>query len=189
MPITLPLHNIKVESINNIFIKNIEPNLINELYEFKLIKDDKINLKNKDVTRLIYHYTVLGLCEHIINKKHKQKIIFHHNIHENIGKELIKYTDKNDFKIFINKFLVKFSKALPLRFYFTEMSYKLVYDIIIKCNGSTADVISELRSIDNSIDISKYSFNKIRYFAKKYKLTYLSTNFFEKVKHKQLIIG
>ena len=189
MPITLPLHNIKVESINSIFTKHIEPNLINELYEFKLIKEDTINLKNKDVTRLIYHYTVLGLCEHIINKKHKQKIIFHHNIHECVGKELIKYTDRSDFKIFINKFLLKFSKALPLRFYFTEMSYKLLYDIIIKCNGSTADAMAEILNVDNSIDISKYSFTKIRYFAKKYKLTYLSTNFFEKVKHKQLIIG
>lgn len=188
MPIILPLHNLKIESIQNIFIKQIEPKILNELHDFNLIKDDQIKLKNKDVTRLFYHYTVLGLCEFILNSKHKHRVIFHHNIHDSIGKELHQYIDNKELKLFFNKFLIKFSKALPLRFYFNEMSFSLVRKIINNGNGRSADVVSEVTHIDNSIDISKYSFNKIRYFAKKYKLNYLSTTFFQQIKNKQLIM-
>ena len=52
---------------SDIFKSQIETNILNDLDSYKLIKDNKININNRDVKRLLYHHIIHGLCEHVLS--------------------------------------------------------------------------------------------------------------------------
>ena len=77
---------------------------------------------------------------------------------------------------------------LPIKFLYTTESFSTMRNDIRKKNGNSADIINSAKSAINGFDISKYTFTKARCFAKRYGLIYMSNNFFQQIKNKQLIM-
>ena len=50
------------------------------------------------------------------------------------------------------------------------------------------DILNNAKNILTEYDISRYTFTAARSFGKRYGLEYLSNNFFQKVKTKQLLL-
>ena len=189
MHIILPLHNIRIIDFSAIFAKHVETNLINDLDSFNLIKDNIINIKNKEVKRLLYHHTIIGLCEYILEVKSKQKVIIHHSTLLSNTKELKTYIEHNELQDFLNSLIKKIQSMLPIKFLITDESFKILKREFKSGNGTKMDLISQAKYIVDKFDISKFNFNKARYFAKRYKLNYLSNNYFKKINSKQLILS
>ena len=189
MHVILPLHNIKIIDFTHIIKTNIETPLINDLNEFGLIVDGQINLKNREVKRLIYHHTIFGLCEYILELKSRQKVVIHYSNLIPCTTQLNDYIPTDQIMSFYNKFIVKITKILPIKILINDYSFKSIKREIKNGNGCSKDIVSQTQLIVDKLDISKFTFTKARYFAKRYGLNYLSNNFFQKIKNKQLILS
>ena len=187
MTINVPLHNIRLIDFSGILKRHVEAELIDQLDEFKLIKDNTVNIRNKHVKRLMYHYILKGLCDYVLSVKGKNKIVIVYN--ENIlpTSQLNGYVDTLELQTFLNKFVLKIIKMLPIKFLYTDTNFSTIRNDILKKNGNSADTINGAKSAIDSFDISKYTFTKARYFAKRYGLISMSNNFFQQIKNKQLI--
>jgi hypothetical protein len=188
MTIKLPIHNIKIFDFSAIFKNNIEADLLNDLHEYKLIKNDKFSIKNKDVKKLIYHHVIYGLCEHVLSLRCKERVLVYYCTSIVPGKHIRKFTEYEPLQIFMNKLILKLIKILPIKFMYETITFNILKNDI-KHQGEYAELTYAAKQIVEKFDISKYSFNKLRYFTKKYDLKFLSTNYFKKVKNKQLILS
>ena len=188
MNIILPLDNLRLVDFNKIFKKYIETDILNDLDEYKLIKADKVNIKNKDVKKIMYHHIIHGLCEYILSVKGKEHVVIIYNTDASLTNYLQDYVDRTDLLDFLNKFVSKLGKMLPIRILCEPIDFITLRKDIKSNNGECKDVINKAKCVSDNFDISKYTFAKLRYFTKKYELEYLSNNYFQKVKNKQLIL-
>ena len=189
MYIILPLQNIRIIDFSAIIIRNVETGLINDIDSFNLIKDGKINIKNKEVKRLLYHHIIFGLCEYILNIKSKQKVVVHYSALITPTKELENYINFIDLQSFLNSLIKKIKTMLPIKFLITDDTFKHLKHEFKHGNGIKIDLTAQAKHAVDKFDITKFNFNKARYFAKRYKLNYLSNNYFKQIKSKQLILS
>ena len=78
---------------------------------------------------------------------------------------------------------------LPVKFLCADTTFNRVKVDIRKKNGNSIEHINQAKSIMDQFDVSKYTFAKVRAFAKRYELEFLSKTYFVKVKNKQLIFS
>ena len=188
MIIKIPLHGIKLIDFSGIFTGHIETELINQLGELNLIKDDAVNIRNTHVKRLMYHHVIKGLCDYVLSLKGKDKILIVYSDKGDITGDLSLLMEDNELQLFMDKFIPRIIKMLPIKFMCTDITFKEMRSKIRKNNGDCADIVNNAKGVVNNFDISSYTFTKARYFAKRYGLTYLSNNFFQQIRNKQLIM-
>ena len=187
MTISVPIHNLKLINFAGIFAKNIEGPLLDDLEKHNLIKNDKINIKSPTVKRFIYHHTIYGLCQYILNIKSKEKVIIMHCQLISPTKQMRDFVSEPELSDFFNKFIYKIIKMLPIKFLITDTTFDLARKNIKHDQGECKNIINSAKSIINNFDVSKYTFTKARYFANRYGLTFLSNDFFKKICNRQLI--
>ena len=188
MKIVLPVHNIRMIDFSGIMSSSIESKILDDLDSFKLIKENQINIKNKDVKKIMYHHIIYELCVYVLETKGREQIIIYHNTSRSPGKQLSKFIDESEFILFINKLLQKISKLLPLKFIHTDTYFKEFKHAAKSKSGLYKDILNNAKNILTEYDISRYTFTAARSFGKRYGLEYLSNNFFQKVKTKQLLL-
>ncbi len=189
MKISLPIHNLKIISFSGIITNKVETKLLNDLDSFNLIKDGSINLKNKDVKRLMYHHVIYELCDYVLSVKGKERIIVLHSTIVPPTAQINKFVHIDDSLDFFNKFVLKIIKMLPIKFIYTTTTFNELKKSIKSKRGTYYDVINQSKDILDNYDITKYTFTKARSFSKRYGLEYLSNNFFQQIKAKQLILS
>ena len=187
--INIKLHDITVLDFNSIFNERIETELINDLDKYGLIKDGRINIKNKDVKRFFYHHIIHGLTTFFLESKIKNKCIIQYTTLAPAGKEILTMTDTPELQDFLNKTVIKISKLLPLKWYISADTFNCLARIIRKKSGNSSDVINRIKFSVDKYDISKFTYTKARTFARRYGLEFLTNNFFQKVYSKQLILS
>jgi hypothetical protein len=188
MNIVIPIHGIKLIDFSSIFTNRIEPVILNELDSYKLITDNSINIRNKDTKRIIYHYVIKGLCDYVLSVKGINKIVIVYSETVLPTKHLHKFTNPIDLQEFINNFISKISKMLPIRFLYLDDKFKTIRQNIKNSTGDGDEVINRAKCIIDKFDISQYTFTKARSFSKRYGLEYLSNNYFKQIVNKQLIL-
>jgi hypothetical protein len=188
MTLTVPQHNIKIINFDRLFIRIIEPEILDQIESFGLIRDSKINIKNKHVKRLFYHYVIYDLCSYILSVKGKERVIVYYDKTTVPGGHLHNYMSALDLKTFFNSLMVKVTKMLPIKFLCGKITFRALRTEIRDRTGEGLEILSIIESIISKFDTSKYTFAKIRQFAKRYGLDYLSNNFFQQIKSKQLIL-
>ena len=184
----LPVHNLKLVEFSKIFKDDIETNILNELDSCGLIKDDCINIKNKDVKRLFYHHIIHGLCEHVLSVKGEEKIVIVYSTKSTSTNQLHEYISESDLTNFLNPFTDKLTAMLPIKILREEYTVDAVEDIMDFSSGECYEIINRARSLAEDFDVSKFTFTKARYFAKRYGLEFLSNNYFQQILKKQLIL-
>ena len=187
--INIKFHGITVLDFNSIFNKHIETNLINDLDKFGLIKDGKINIKNKDVKKFFYHHIIYGLSEFFLKAKIKNKSIIFYTTIAPAGKQITHLTDTPGLQSFMDKTIVKISKLLPMKWYISDSTFNILATTIKQNTGNSSDLINRIRHNIDIHDISKFTYTKARNFAARYELNFLTNNFFQKVYAKQLILS
>ena len=188
MTLRLSKHNIKVVDFTSLFEAHAESKIMNDLESYNLIKNDTINIKSKDVKKFYYHHIIHDLCDYILSVKGTDRIIIFHCTSQPPGRHHLEYTGHLEFKLFINTFISKLIKILPIKFITSEMTFKQLKRSIAHNQGEGVEATNKIICITDTFDTSKYTFEKARYFAKRYGLEYLSNNFFKKIKNKHLIL-
>ena len=84
--------------------------------------------------------------------------------------------------------LRKIEKLLPIKFYISKYSIEYLNHLIEKNDGKAQTTINSMISKVNSLDISKFTFNNIKKFTKKYDLTFLNKDYFNRLSTKLLLI-
>ncbi len=189
MTIRIPLYNIKLIDFTGIFQKHIEPDLLSELDEYKLISDGTINLRSKDVKRVFFHHIIFKLCNYIMSVKGKDKIVI---IYSNLvppDKNITNFVSVSELQIFLNRLMLKIIKILPLKILMSPTTFNKIRSDVRRKQGNSAEIINSAISTIENHDISRYTFSRARSFSKRYGLTFLSNNFFKQIKCKQLILS
>lgn len=187
--LNIKFHNITVLDFNSIFNQYIETDLINDLDKFGLIKDDKINIKNKDVKKFFYHHIIYGISKFYLESKIKNKSIIFYTESAPVGKEILSMSSTSELQSFMDKTIVKISKLLPLKWFIDTDTFDMLVASVKEDSGSSTDVINRLRHTVYKYDTSKFTYARAKSFAKRYELNFLTSNFFQKVYAKQLILS
>lgn len=189
MKLKIPAHNLQIIDFSGIIKNNVECKLLNDLDSFGLIKGGQINLKNKDVKRLMYHHIIYELCVHVLSIKGKERVIVHYSTLVSPTCALNKFTNCEESLDFFNKFVLKLIKMLPIKFVYTPITFDEFKSALKNKRGTYYEVINQAKDILDNYDTSRYTFTKARAFGKRYGLEYLTNNFFKKIKVKQLILS
>jgi len=166
----------------NFIFKQIEVDFINDLTEYNLIKDYKINFSKKDIKKLFYHHVIFGICEEIKNSpKHKKVLIIPPELKEC---EIFNYCDYDDFNKILLKLLQMLEKCLPFLIHFTSND---IFIAEITDSGESIEFINILSAMIDKKESKTFTFERLKSFSKKWELTFLSKTYFNDVKTKLLL--
>ena len=187
--LNITYHRIAVLDFNTIFNKHIETDLLNDLEKFGLINDGRFNIKNMHTKKLFYHHIINGLANFFLNTKIKHKSIIFYNKLVPTGEQLIHMCDLEELQSFFNKTILKISKLLPLKWYFSAHTFTELVDTVKKNTGDSHDLVNRIRFTLDGYDTSRFTYAKARTFADRHGLQFLTKNFFKKIYSKQLILS
>lgn len=163
---------------------NCETSIIDDLYQFDLL--NKLNMRNNDTKKIMYHHVIHEICESVLNVKTTNKVILYNNL-SNIQLELFKHSTRTQVINFLNTLTRQVKQLLPVKIYDHEDDFDIFTDRCKESRGelrARAAVISEfLRKQQNK----RFDFEKAKKFAEKYELTYLSQQYFNNIKIKNLV--
>jgi len=188
--VTLTEHNLVLININDI-LAIAEHNCLNEIYDYNLIdfeNDPKINLKSINVRRLIYHNVIYTLCEEVLKINNKSKTILFVPPNFNCSSQFKNFCDIENLNGIIHKILNQIKNKLPIPIFFSKeaLDFGNLKDKCFRA-GEKQEVLFLLLHELQLFQNKSYSFEAIKKFTTKYKLTFLSTNYFDKLKTKQLL--
>ena len=168
------------------YIKRLNLNTIS-LIDLKYLIETEINSKSIDnvlefynelfdITKdyhkqFFYHNFIKTICDIYNKEKTFFSYVFYYNAQNNIIDEEI--------KLLINKL----NKTLPLVFYCDKLPFECIDDKFT--SGEMQELKEKLKMQIEKKNKKEFSFRSIKTFAKKYKLTFLSEEYFNdlKVKH------
>jgi hypothetical protein len=176
-------YDFTIIDFNDLLINHIQDKIINSLYEYTLL-DKSIN--NLQVKKFIYHYTIYSICEKLLEGKTKS-IIYYNNTQLD-DCELLKYFKESEILSFFTNFLRKVDKILPLKIFISKYSILYLDHLIDINDGKAQTTINSMISKINNMDISKYTFSEVKRFTKRYELTFLNKDYFNRLSTKLLLI-
>jgi hypothetical protein len=176
-------YDFTIIDFNELLIDNIQHQIINSLYEFNLLEK---SINNLSVKKFIFHYTIYGICDKLLDCNTKSIVYFNNTQLDDC--ELTKYYTEKDILTFFTNFLRKVDKILPVKIYISK--YSIVYlDHLISINdGKAQTTINSMISKINNLDISRYTFSNVKNFTKRYELTFLNKDYFNRLSTKLLLI-
>ena len=176
-------HDFTIIDFNELLINDIQPQIINSLHEFNLLEK---SINNLQVKKFIYHYTIYNICQRVLNCKSKSIIYFNNTQLDDC--ELTKYYKETDILTFFTNFLRRVDRLLPLKIFISK--YSIVYlDHLIGINdGKAQTTINSMINKINNMDIGKYTFSGVKKFTKRYELTFLNKDYFNRLSTKLLLI-
>jgi len=174
-------YNFRLINFVNV-IKQAEPQIISDLQKYNLIYCKKIN---KDIKRIITHYTIYKLCNTLMEQKNKEKNILYFSDLDFKNISLLKYYDENLLIPYFNYLFLRLQKMLPIRLYHNNVQFS---DISILDNGEKIEFINHIKTLIDSSNFEKFTFAKIRSFAQKNGLLFLNKEYFSSLMSKQLLL-
>ena len=162
--VELPDKNITLINLNDLFLEQIGSKILKDLKTYKLL--DK-PLTNKDVKKLFYHHTIYNITETILILSDSQ---FKNQI------DICKYYDEIEVLRFLVTLISKLESMLPIR---------VVY---ITANTPASMIIDASMQKVKTVSNKNFTFEKIKLFAKRNQLTFLSNDYLNQFKTKQIMI-
>lgn len=172
-------HDIVLINFNTI-LNSAETDLIDDLHFFKLL--DK-PLNRPDTVKLFYYHIILKVCETLLRaKKHSKPIIA---FNSQISCTLQQYFQTEELLAFIQSFIKELEQLLPVKIYRCCISNEAMKTL--ETGHLHPLTINALIRIKDS-PIKSYTFERVKKFAKKYELTFLSEDYFNQIKTKQILL-
>jgi len=176
-------YNLNLINYNAIFAEQVEPVVINELYDLNLLIEDSLDF-TKTATCAVTHYIIDSLCQYIIeNKTQLEQPVFvvcpeciNHG-------ELNKYiSEKTDLSTFVLKQFNKLKNILGIKSIIYDHEFEILTERVKSRDGDTIELLS---SIDNNTPRDLYKLYK---FVNKMGLKGIKQKFFEDQQYKQVFI-
>jgi hypothetical protein len=143
--------------------------------------DGKLNFRNKDLKRLILHNMIYGVCEEIINHRTKnKKVIIFRPLNRTDTFEILEYTTLPEINKLLLKIIGDIKKILPIQIVVLsdKISFQQLKEKLDQRDGETVELINK---IFLSMEPKWTSFEKVKTFAEKHKLTFLNRGYFDDV--------
>ncbi len=176
-------YDLKIVDLNEMFVNNIQIEIVDSLYNFNLL-DKSIN--NLQVKKFFFHHLIHNICEKVL--KYKGKSIVYFNYTQLEESTINKYFTENEILNFLNKILRKIEKLLPIKIYISKYSIEYLNHLLEINDGKAQTMVNSMISKINKIDISKYTFSEVKKFTKRYELTFLNRDYFNRLSTKLLLI-
>lgn len=181
--ITLKAHQIDIIDFNQLYNDDIQYSIIESLYQLDLLYH---SINNINVKRWFLHQIIYSVCEKVLSKESKSVVYFNNTqLEEN---ELMKYYSESNQLNCISNILRRVEKLLPIKFYISKYSIEYLNHLLDTGDGRGHTTVNSMVSKVNSIDISKFTFSKIKKFTKNKELTFLNADYFNRLSTKLLII-
>lgn len=164
----------------------IQTKVLDQCNEFGLIKDHKLNYHNSDVKRLVLHNTIHTVCEEVIKhpSKSKKVIIFRPFTRDDTF-EILSYSTLPEINKLTLTIVNQIKKILPIQIVVLA-DWASFQNFKEKLNKKDGDAVELIHRILCSMTPVNLSFQKAKTFATKHKLTFLSRQYFDLLKTKQL---
>ena len=174
-------HNIKIVNIWQI-IESCYDSIYHDMDLYNLNSKQKIN---KDIKNIISHHVIRKISEFVISQKNNLTIVYFCDL--NYKCNTICGVDVHPFFI---KLLKKISLILPIRiFYKSNITYCIYTNTLVhKQQGLYQEYICNLLSFINSVDFTKFTFEKAQIFIKRNNLFFLNKHLFTELKAKQFLL-
>lgn len=180
----IPEYNIVLIDFNQVFIKEIQIDILDDLYKYKLLQK---SLNNKDVQKIFYHHIIFKICEELLNSsKGKPIILFNYTqLDDCIIKE---YFKEDKLLEFLTLVIQKIERNLPIKIFKSKFNIQTICHLKEKNDGRALTLITGIIEKSNTFDTKNYSFENIKRLTKKYELTFLNVDYFNRIKTKQILI-
>lgn len=186
MGVDLKLYNIELIDITQDLVDTITREWIDHLYEFSLI-DSKKTTKFK----VFYHFFIKKVCDKLLNSSNSTKKILFLTLESEKTSNIVlrnrisqSNIEESEFFTMIKGLIHKIERNFPIKFVVSTKTYQKYVDFLNKTPGK----INFLRLKLEKNDFTKFTYNKILNFTKKYELTWLTENYFNSFKSKLLLI-
>jgi hypothetical protein len=191
-------HHLEKVGITTINFKKIfavaQVKFINDCNTYGLLKNSampsnasgRINLKSKDTKRLLMHHIIYEVCEEILECKSKFKVvIFYRPLEVNDTFEILQYCKVEELNSAILKVIKSMKKVLPIQIAIVDsaVSFHSLKEEHSKGTGESIELVYKILCHMTAINMS---FEAVKKFVRKNKLTFLSKDYFNKVRTKQL---
>jgi len=171
--IELPDKNITLINLNDLFSSQISLKILKDLKTYKLLDKPLIQ---KDIKKLFYHHVIYTITETILNKSTNSKpVLLLSDSEFNKQTEICKFYDSLEIINFLVKLVSKLENMLPIR---------VVY---ITANTPTTSIIDASMQKVKTVGNKNFTFEKIKLFAKRNELTFLSNDYLNRFKTKQIM--
>jgi hypothetical protein len=180
--ILLSEYNIRLINFADIY-KNIEIDLINDLYTYKMLNEFKVN---SNVRKLLLHHLIVGVCNSLMTYTGKEKNIIYFCKSELVFDSL--FSDTVKLLDVIVKCIHKIRRILPVRLFVSMDTFAKIHTVLSKKTGHREEFISNIRSFCDNTDFVNFTFSKIKVFTQKNGLTFLNKDYFNTLKSKQLLL-
>lgn len=172
-------------------IQNCEIQIVKDLETYELVSNETINLRKSDVKTVFYYYILKHVCDIVIESRTINKCVYFYNKECLDKSDLIVFSryavDVDGFKGFVSTIIRKMNTILPNLFYMCNDSF--CFDDL--CNdiktGESSDVLNNIKSQLDKKHNKNFTFENAKKFVKKFGLTYLDKQYFNKVKIKSLV--
>ena len=161
-------------------VRQSSVNIVDDLHMMDLL-DGGINLKSKDVKRVFYHHIIKTTCESLLMKRTKNRAVVYYNV-EDIDHSVFVCKPRQEIQSFIKTIVSKIKQMIPVCVYYSDTPF-------VNLN-STNKYKDEMMLINQKVvdkNISRFTFAKVKSFAKSNGLTYLSETYFHSIKAKNLM--
>jgi len=179
----LKVYDLNLINFNEMFTEDIQFDIINDLHKFELL--DK-SITNKDTNKIFLHYIIYHVCSKILKVNSKSVVFFNYNQLNEC--ELMKYYSEKDILTVLLKIIKKLNNALPIILHVSKLSLDYLKHLIDIGDGKSALTVNSIRLKCDKLDVSKYTFSNIKKMTKKYDLTFLNNDYFNRLSTKLLLI-
>ena len=180
---TLPEYNITLIDFNQIFIKKIQIDVLDDLYRYKLLNK---SLSNTDVRKIFYHHIIFNICEQMLQVTCSKPIMIFN--YTQLDDCIIKDYFKEDALLeFLDYTVSKIQKNLPVKIFKSKFNVETLMALKAKGDGRALTVLTGVIHNSNAFNVNSYTFENIKKITKKYELTFLNLDYFNRLKTKQLL--
>lgn len=176
-------YDLKIIDLNELFVKDIQIQIIDNLYNYNLL-DRSIN--NLQVKKFFFHFLIHNICEKVLENKGKSIIYLNNTQLEE--STINKYYSETEILTLLSNILRRIEKLLPVKVYISKYSIEYLNHLLERNDGKAQTTVNSMISKINKVDISRYTFSEVKKFTKRYELTFLNKDYFNRLSTKLLLI-
>jgi hypothetical protein len=179
----LPQYNVTLIDFQHIHT-SYEKRLLNELHRLQLL--DSLYDLTSDCKKLILHYTIKETIDYLNSYKTDNKLLLYFNNTQFYESELLNFIDEPVYLSLITKMLVKVRSILPIKVIISSKSLDYFSHLLTINDGRARGTLIRIVNTINNFKVENFTFQKVKKFASKNNLTFLSGDYFNNIKTKQI---
>ena len=183
MRLDLPEYNVTLIDYQQVH-KSFEQRLINELYNLQLL--DSLYDLPSDCKKLILHFTIKETVDYLNSFKTNNKLLLYFNNTQFYDSEVLKYIDEPVYLKLITKMMLKIRTILPIKVVISSKSLEFFSHLLTIDDGRARGTLIRIIDTVNKFKVENFTFEKVKKFSKVNNLTFLSGEYFNNMKTKQI---